>query len=577
MANLGEDIRNNVDIVDVVGKYVSLQRSGANYKGLCPFHQEKTPSFVVSPHKQICKCFGCGGGGDVISFIEQIENVDFLDAVKILSRDAGIDLSSYEKISFDKKSEWDKDKIKRINKLVQHYFSKILWQDQDAKHYVQEKRKLSDEIIKKFQLGFAPDSYYSVLQFLKQQWFSETDMLQASLARKWHQGGEYYDFFRGRLMFPIWDHMSNVIGFGARAMSDDQKPKYLNTTDTLIYDKSNVLYGINFLKTWVREHDFAIVVEWYMDVIALSGLGFDNAVATCGTSLTEGHLKILKRYTDHVYLLFDNDDAWFAASMRALKIAYKVGVYPKVLLLSHDYKDVDEMIQSCHWKVDAQEIFESLLKSQMDGFTFVVEQLQGQYDMSFPVDKKKVVNELFLLIAYMNNVTLQQHYMDVLAEKIHMTPEVLMSQFKQFRRKQHKVLLKELVWDTSPREFRPPGNMLLASLLWKNFLRDKLGFDRGVVLLELLDLVVRDSDEDDIIKQVWTNTLEESDIQRDLDELQLRWENELEKISRSDAFIFVLRTIQSPLQVIVQSVLKKQSNDHEHKKNILIKRQELLR
>jgi len=265
---------------------------------------------MVSPSKQIFKCFGCGKGGNVITFVQEIERIDFRDTIKQLAKSANIDLTQYQNDKYHDQAYTDeKEKIKRIHKLAQKFLIDQLESSDEAKKYLAEQRKLDPETVEKFGIGYAPNSHYALIQELKTKGFSEDDMIQASLAKR-GQSWDIYCFFKHRITFPIYDTMQNIIGFSARIIDPNDKPKYLNSSEHKAFEKSKVLYWLNRAKQDIKEYNALIVVEGQMDVIGLSRVGFPIGVATCGTALTMEHIKLIKRYTENMYLMFDNDDAW---------------------------------------------------------------------------------------------------------------------------------------------------------------------------------------------------------------------------------------------------------------------------
>ena len=262
-----DDILHSTDIVDIVGKYVPLKKAGSNFSGCCPFHNEKTPSFMVSPTKQIFKCFGCGKGGNVLTFMQEIEKIDFRDAVKELAKMQHIDLEKYDTSLKKNAAESDeKGKLKRIHTLAQNFFRENLQNHPEAQQYLQEVRKLSPELIERFGIGYAPESYYELVQRLRTKGFNDNDILEASLAKR-NANGEIYAFFRNRITFPIADTMGNIVGFSARVLNPEDKPKYLNSAEHKAFEKSKLLYGLNFAKNYIREQQKLIVVEGQMDVL----------------------------------------------------------------------------------------------------------------------------------------------------------------------------------------------------------------------------------------------------------------------------------------------------------------------
>jgi len=322
-----DDILSRVDIVDIVSQYVNLKKTWRNYTWLCPFHSEKTPSFVVSEEKQIFKCFWCWKWWNAITFLREIENLDFYDALKILAEKAGIELKT-KNFTKNEKEISQKDTLLKINKTALNFFHKELFEDENAMNYLQNERKLTKELIVKYKLWYAPKESNKLIKYLEDKWFSKEDILLAGLARK-TSSGSIYAFFTNRIMFPVFNSLGDVVAFSWRIFNWETNTwKYVNTPETIIYHKSNILYNYNNAKK--TKKDFLIVVEWYMDVIWLDRLGYDNAVATCWTALTEQHAKLLKRVSNKIVFAFDNDNAGLQASLRWEKLALSLWLYPLI-------------------------------------------------------------------------------------------------------------------------------------------------------------------------------------------------------------------------------------------------------
>ena len=331
-----EEVRSRSDIVDVVSRYVKLQRRGSSYLGLCPFHNEKTPSFSVSPDKQIYHCFGCGAGGNVITFLMEYENYSFQEALGILAQRAGISLPK-EEMSKEARAQADlRASLLEINKLAANYFYYQLKQPQGKQglDYL-TKRKLSKETIRRFGLGFANKTSDDLYRYLKSKNYSDEILKQTGLVTIEEQ--KTHDKFWNRVMFPILDVNNRVIGFGGRVMGDGL-PKYLNSPETKLFDKSRNLYGLNYAKT--SREKCMLICEGYMDVIAMHQAGFVNAVASLGTAFTPQHASLLKRYTDQAVLTYDSDGAGIKAALRAIPILKEAGISCKVLTMA-PYKDPD--------------------------------------------------------------------------------------------------------------------------------------------------------------------------------------------------------------------------------------------
>lgn len=364
-----EQVKQSCDIVEVIGRRVVLKRAGSNYKGLCPFHGEKTPSFVVSPDKQIFTCFGCGKTGDVIRFVQYSENLEFMEAVEKLAEEAGIEIKKTSG-----KAERRKDELYEVSRTAAiHFYKNLRNGANDGIRYVVS-RGISPETAKKFGIGYAPDEWRDMVEFLKSKNISEDTAFEAGLFAR-NKKNEYYDKFRNRVIFPIKNTRDKVIGFGGRAV-DDSTPKYLNSPESLIFKKKDNLYGLNLAKNSIRKKNCAILVEGYMDVVSLADAGVENAVASLGTALTPEQAKLLKRYTDTVVLAYDSDGAGQAAAMRGIDILQSAGLKVKILMLTEG-KDPDEYI-----KKNGKKAFEELVEKAVSFMEYKISCIKNRYDMN---------------------------------------------------------------------------------------------------------------------------------------------------------------------------------------------------
>ena len=370
-----EEVRTKNDIVDVISGYVRLQKKGSSYFGLCPFHNEKSPSFSVSREKQMYYCFGCGAGGNVFTFLMDYENFSFVEALKFLADRAGVVLPEME-YSKEAKARADrKTQLLEINKLAAQYFYVQLKSEQGkTAHAYLTGRQLSEETIKAFGLGYSSKYSDDLFRYLRKRGYTEDLIRQAGLINTDEKNG-VYDKFWNRVMFPIMDVNNRVIGFGGRVMGD-AKPKYLNSPETEIFDKSRNLYGLNRART--SRKPYFLVCEGYMDVIAMHQAGFTNAVASLGTALTSGHASLVKRYTKEVLLLYDSDGAGIRAALRAIPILREAGVTSRVVSLK-PWKDPDEFIKN-----EGAEAFEERLDRAMDSFMFRVHIAEQEFAMDAP-------------------------------------------------------------------------------------------------------------------------------------------------------------------------------------------------
>ena len=379
-----EEVRTRNDIVDVISGYVRLQRKGSSYFGLCPFHNEKSPSFSVSRQKQMYYCFGCGAGGNVFTFLMEYENFSFVEAVKFLADRAGIELPQQEYSKEAKEKADLKASILEVNKTAAKYFYVQLKSERGQQAYAYLKnRGLSDETITAFGLGYSNKFSDDLYKYLRGKGYSEELIRQAGLINTDERQG-VYDKFWNRVIFPIMDVNSRVIGFGGRVMGD-AKPKYLNSPETVVFDKSRNLYGLNRART--SRKPYFLLCEGYMDVISLHQAGFTNAVASLGTALTPGHASLIKRYVQEVYLTYDSDEAGTKAALRAVPILKSAGISAKVIRMD-PYKDPDEFIKN----LGAEE-YENRIQKARNGFMFSLEMLERDYDMASPEGKTEFFRE----------------------------------------------------------------------------------------------------------------------------------------------------------------------------------------
>jgi DNA primase len=431
MSPLIEDILSHVDIIDIVSGYVKLKRAGKNFLWLCPFHNEKSPSFTVAPDKQIFKCFGCGQGGNVITFVQEIERVDFREASKILCKFANLDITKYQNKSnqYEAKTT-EKEKIKLINQYALWFFQQHLQSSQTALNYIKNKRKLSDTDIIERHIGYAPEQYESLINHLIQQWFTQEDIIQSGLG-KIGSNGYLYSMFRNRIMFAINDHIGNIVWFAGRSIDPEDMPKYLNISETLLYNKSNILYGLDRAKQYITQLKHLVIVEWYMDVIGLNKFGIPIGVATCGTSLTTNHIKLLKRYGATIICAFDNDTAWFNAMIRSLGMFYEHDIYPKVLILPQNIKDIDEWQRSESAINNGKISIETFLNHTMEWFQVVLQRLLELHDHTNPTQRKLVINQIFELLKFVADYSVIMLYITQMSQTLSIDQTLLFNQYKK--------------------------------------------------------------------------------------------------------------------------------------------------
>ncbi len=406
--DLIEEVCSKNDILDVVSGYVKLQKKGSVYFGLCPFHSEKSPSFAVTPSRQMYYCFGCGAGGNVITFLMEYENFSFVESMQALAKRAGVALPEREYSAQMRREADRRQQLLDVNKEAGKYYYMLLRSPngQAAYEYF-KKRGLSDDTMKKFGLGYADKYSDDLYRYLKQKGYSD-ELLRDSGLVSYDERRGGHDKFWNRAMFPIMNVHHKVIGFGGRVMGDGE-PKYLNSPETALFDKSRNLYGLNLART--TKEPQLLLCEGYMDVIALHQAGFDNAVASLGTSLTSGHANLLSRYTKEVYLTFDSDAAGVKAALRAIPILGEAGITAKVIDMS-PYKDPDEFIKA----LGAKEYRERILKAE-NSFLFEIRILEKNYDLSDPEGKTSFYNEIAKKLLGFTEELERENYIEAVAAK----------------------------------------------------------------------------------------------------------------------------------------------------------------
>ena len=439
-----EEVRSKNDIVDVISGYVKLKKQGSSYFGLCPFHSEKSPSFSVSRDKQMYYCFGCGAGGNVFTFIMEYENYSFVEALKFLAQRAGVELPQEEYSKEAKERADTRSALLEMNKLAAKYYYAQLKTEggRQAREYLQN-RQLSQETITAFGLGYSSKYSDDLFRYLKMKGYSEEMIIKAGLVNVDEKHG-VYDKFWNRVMFPIMDVNNRVIGFGGRVMGDG-KPKYLNSPETLIFDKSRNLYGLHRART--SRKPYFIVCEGYMDVISLHQAGFTNAVASLGTAFTVQHGLLLKRYTKEVVLTFDSDGAGIKAALRAIPILKEAGLSARVLTMK-PYKDPDEFIKNM-----GAEAYQKRIDEAIPSFMFEIQVLRDGYDFSDPSKKTEFFEEAANKLRTFEDVLERNNYIEavsrtygidyqILKQKVeehaYKAPQAMQQERKQVQKKREK-------------------------------------------------------------------------------------------------------------------------------------------
>lgn len=420
-----EQIKERLDIVDVIGSYLTLKRAGANMKANCPFHHEKTPSFMISPEKQSFRCFGCNEGGDIFTFIEKIEGVDFYNALKILADKAGVTLQN-KSVRYGER-EFSSDKKTRvfeINDWAKKLYHKILTDHpkaQPARDYIFKKRRLTESTVNEFEIGYSPDSWDFLIKFLKSKGYTTEEMFLSGVVVR-NEKGDFYDRFRGRIMFPINNIMGNTIAFTSRILIDDKnQAKYINSSESPIYTKGKTVYGLDKAKMAIKEHELAILVEGNMDVIACHQAGFKNVVATSGTAITDEQLKILSRYSQDIAFSFDSDSAGVTAMKKAIGLALKNDINSKIIAFDGPYKDPDEAI-----KADPKNWTRAVERSK-PSLEYWIDLLVREDPALEISTKKKIAKEIIPIIKTIFSPIEKEYYIKYLSKKLSVSEKSLIS------------------------------------------------------------------------------------------------------------------------------------------------------
>lgn len=560
-----EEIKSRCDIVNVISNYINIKPSGANYKGLCPFHGEKTPSFYINTSKQIYKCFGCGEGGDIINFIMRIENLDFMDAVKLLANRCGIEINT----NVDESTKERMEKSKKFQDIhieaARFYFSNLIKSKNPGYEYLR-KRGLDDKIIKKFGLGYSLDSWDSLINYLISIGYKNEDLIDCGLFGYKSETKKIYDKFRNRVMFPIFDYRGNVIGFGGRVL-DDSLPKYLNSPDTLIFNKRQNLYGLNFARKEIKDRS-VILVEGYMDLISLYQYGIKNVVATLGTALTDGQGSLIKRYADTVIISYDSDEAGNKATLRAIEILNKLDINVKVLNLK-DCKDPDEFMR----KYGVLE-FEKEIQNSTHYIKYKIDNLKRNFNIQKDEERVKFAKEASKIIKEIKSPVEVDYYTKYLSEQIDISVESIKKEVygKYYNWNQNKsnknnkyIYKKEENIIEKPKAIEK-GKLLVEENLIKIMLDSKK--HREVILLKISEEDFLEKDSKEIVNWLIKN--------KDLDKITI---DKIKSLNISEEYIKGLESISldnldlnntKNIDDIIKNIRKNSLNE---KINMLLKEQ----
>jgi len=488
-----EDIKNRLNIVDIVGEYVRLTKAGANYKGLCPFHNEKSPSFMVNEEKQIFHCFGCSKGGDIYGFLMEIEGVDFREALKVLAEKAGVKLTN----TYTKQKDSDvPDRSLEILELATKFYQKQLLDGEGRKKalpYLQE-RGLSLESMQTFRLGYVPEGWNAIENFLTGRGYTRQEIEKTGLLVQKEGVSRFYDRFRNRILFPITDILGRVIGYSARALPGDNESqaKYINTPETHVYHKSKVLYGISQAKQSIKRSNEVLIVEGNMDVIAMHQVGFQNVVAVSGTALTQQHIQILKRYTKNLTLFFDMDEAGQEAAKKSAILGFQNELNISIVSITQE-KDAADLVQT-----NPEALKESVQKKK-SAMEYFLQALIATHDINKPEEKKNLVLEALQLVHAFRNEVEKDAWIKKIADSVQSSIESVLSVYKQLESSEKK-------WNQAPDKQKDvleapvqsrinilcdqiSGTMLVSENLWKmgmDFLKKYTEKEKGYIEMHTL-------------------------------------------------------------------------------------------
>ncbi len=456
--NILDQIQERLNIAEVIGGYIPLKKAGRNFRALCPFHHEKTASFMVNPDKGIYHCFGCGEGGNIFGFVMKFERLDFPEAVKMLAQKAGVLIPANVTAVANSQTDY----LYKLNELASNYYREMLLKLPEAagaRAYL-TKRGLNPETVEKFKLGFAPNSWDAFLTYAKSKGIKESWLEKSGFILPGKEKG-YYDRFRDRLIFPIFNTKGQIIAFGGRVL-DDSLPKYINSPETPVYIKGHNLYGLNFAAESIREIDYCLIVEGYLDLITPYLSGFKNIVASLGTSLTVEQVRLIKRYTKNVIIVYDPDMAGEAATLRGLDLFVEEDMLVKIINLPQGL-DPDDFIRQ-----KGEKEFSLLIEQALDLFDYKLGLLTAKYNVHDLVQKTKIVAEMLPTLAKIPNAVLKSGYIKKLSQRILVSEEDLLTELKKVKKDYSYLPATPEAGPKSSRSIIPPAEKILASLMLEN-------------------------------------------------------------------------------------------------------------
>jgi len=499
-----EEIKNKLDIVDVIKDYIKVEKAGINYRALCPFHSEKKPSLFISPTRQIWKCFGCQKGGDVFEFVKEIEGIEFGEALQILARKAGVELKR-----IDPKAVSKNKRLYELNEMACRFFEKQLGGSQagkKAEKYLEEERKISKEMAKEWRIGYAPDNWHALTGFLSSSGFSRGEIEKTGFGIR-NERGNFYDRFRGRIMFPIFDLHSRVVGFGGRIFKEKESggAKYINTPNTPLYNKSRVLYGLNKARISIRKNEACIVAEGYTDVILSRAAGIENIVSASGTSLTSQQLQVLGRYTKNLLFAFDMDTAGSEATKRGIGLAQARGFNIKIILMPEAHDPADLIAEDVgRWK--------EIVSKPKDIIEFYFETALEKFNKNDPVGKKKIAESVLLVIKKIPNEIERFHWIQKIANELNVSEESIEKEMEKVKLNKEETGLSASEEMANIQEESKDKEALIEEELLSLFLQEP----REAEMLERKDLEIFSPEGVEIFSAIKKLGLEEKGLKDNL-------------------------------------------------------------
>lgn len=558
-----ERVKEALNIVDIVSGYVELKNAGSNYKGVCPFHNEKTPSFMVNPNLQIYKCFGCGKGGDVFNFLMEIERLDFSEALKKAAEIAGIELKDLPSKKINKEEEKKKERILEANNLASKYYNHILKTHKAGKpgRDYAAKRNIGANEIELFRVGFAPNNKTNLKSFLNGRGFSDEELVEFGLVVD--RDGNMIDKFRNRLMQTIFDENGEVVGFSGRYIEKSEyAPKYLNTSETLVYKKQNIMYGLFQGKDQIRKDKFVIIVEGNIDPISAHRVGTGNIVAPLGTAFTTGQAKKLKRFTDTIYFCFDTDEAGLNALIRSIPIAEETGLSHKVIDIT-GFQDADELINKDEKK------WKELVSNPVDTIMFLKSKFSKQLDLGTAEGKKNFQKRMIPIIQSIKDETIRNHYIKDISVLLEITRDELKEAVKN-----NKVAIPKARVDINEKEEIPvkktglsQEEYMLAIILQNNLNDFFLTIpDDFFINTELYNEVLKIVESEESIENM-IKLIDSKDIREELEKIMLIDLSEVEDLDKTLDELYI-RLYKNYLTRKILEVRKKIASDNDSEESI---------